>query len=84
MMRHIVEYSAWAGFGWLASNALFIIVWCWFHSQQRPWMHDSSQVTNVFKVHNYDANAEESAWPSTTEEAIAMLVKNEMSMNKAS
>jgi hypothetical protein len=75
MMRHIVEYSAWVGAGWLASDALFIIVWCWFHSPNRPWMQDPDRTPTAFKLHTFETE---------TGHSFGMLTDNGISMHKAS
>jgi hypothetical protein len=75
MMGHIVEYSALVGAGWLASNGLFVIVWCWFHSPRRPWMQDPDRTPTAFHIHNLEAE---------TGHSFGMLSHDGMSMHKAS
>jgi hypothetical protein len=49
-MHHIMEYSALAGAGWLSSNILFVITWCWLHSRKRRGMPDDSRTPSIFKL----------------------------------
>jgi hypothetical protein len=49
-MHHIMEYSALAGAGWLSSNILFVITWCWLHSRKRSWMSGGRPKPSIFKL----------------------------------
>lgn len=54
-MHHIMEYSVLAGAGWLSSNIMFVITWCWLHSRKRRWMSGDRGKQSIFKLHGGSA-----------------------------
>jgi hypothetical protein len=80
---HILEYSAWAGAGWLLSNALFVVVWCWLHSRKRPWMHDEDRKASIFEVVSNETS-QGSELPSFPLYPLGPFEQNELTLNKAS
>jgi hypothetical protein len=82
MMHKILEYGTWVGTGWFASNALFVIVWCWLHSNERPWMRDQEQRPTIFTVHEGDASGQ--GLPFLPGQLLSGFEPNPMTFDRAS
>jgi hypothetical protein len=50
-MRLIMEFSGTLAAGWILSNILFVLGWCWLHSPNRPWMNAERRPEVVFRLH---------------------------------
>jgi hypothetical protein len=82
-MHKLFEYSAWVGSAWLTSNVMFVIVWCWLHSNDRPWMNDQERDLTVFAIPGNEVDQND-AMPFFPENLLGTLDPNALTLDKAS
>ena len=82
-MHHLMEYGALAGAGWLTSNVLFVITWCWLHSHKRRWMSDDGTRPSIFTVRS-DTPYLSTVSPHYLSGSVTVLGPVDMPVNRAS
>jgi len=83
-MRQILEYGVWTGAAWFLANAIFVVGWCWLHSDRRTWMGDDRKKINIFKFHDIDASRDEAGIQPLPTSVLASLGQSEITMDRAS
>jgi hypothetical protein len=82
-MHQILHYSALAGAGWISSNVVFVIGWCWMHSNNRHWMSEDGTKSSIFKLHNSSGNPG-TVSPQHLSGSVTLLGSADMPVNRAS
>jgi hypothetical protein len=83
-MHWIFEYGAWVGSAWLTSNVLFIIVWCWLHSESRPWMSDEERKLGIFAIPAFEPDQDDTDISFFPEHLLGTLDPASMTFDTAS